>query len=77
MGRYLSLIHIGVSYPIYHIENIVKPVSKGPHAKQVIFLSADAFGVLPVSYTHLDVYKRQVKRVSFNKALQINQKRFC
>lgn len=28
-----------VSYPIYHIENIVKPVSKGPHAKQVIFLS--------------------------------------
>ena len=36
-----------VSYPIHHIENIVKPVSKGPHAKQVIFLSADAFGVLP------------------------------
>ena len=36
-----------VSYPIYHINNIVKPVSKGPHAKQVIFLSADAFGVLP------------------------------
>ena len=36
-----------VSYPIDHIENIVKPVSKGPHAKQVIFLSADAFGVLP------------------------------
>ncbi len=36
-----------VSYPIYHIHNIVKPVSKGPHAKQVIFLSADAFGVLP------------------------------
>ena len=36
-----------VSYPIYHIQNIVKPVSKGPHAKQVIFLSADAFGVLP------------------------------
>jgi len=36
-----------VSYPIYHIENIVKPVSKGPQAKQVIFLSADAFGVLP------------------------------
>ena len=36
-----------VSYPIYHIENIVKPVSKGPHAKQVIFLSADEFGVLP------------------------------
>jgi phosphoenolpyruvate carboxykinase (ATP) len=36
-----------VSYPINHIENIVKPVSKGPHAKQVIFLTADAFGVLP------------------------------
>ena len=36
-----------VSYPIYHIKNIVKPVSKGPHAKRVIFLSADAFGVLP------------------------------
>ena len=36
-----------VSYPIYHIENIVKPISKGPHAKQVIFLSVDAFGVLP------------------------------
>ena len=36
-----------VSYPIDHIENIVKPISKGPAAKQVIFLSADAFGVLP------------------------------
>ncbi len=36
-----------VSYPIYHIDNIVKPKSKGPAAKQVIFLSADAFGVLP------------------------------
>ena len=36
-----------VSYPIYHIENVVKPISKGPHAQQVIFLSADAFGVLP------------------------------
>lgn len=36
-----------VSYPIYHIENIVKPVSKGGHAKNVIFLTADAFGVLP------------------------------
>ena len=36
-----------VSYPIYHIENIVKPVSKGPAATRVIFLSADAFGVLP------------------------------
>ena len=36
-----------VSYPIYHIKNIVRPESKGPAAKQVIFLSADAFGVLP------------------------------
>ena len=36
-----------VSYPIYHIKNIVRPVSAGPAAKQVIFLSADAFGVLP------------------------------
>lgn len=36
-----------VSYPIYHIQNIVKPVSKAGHAKKVIFLSADAFGVLP------------------------------
>lgn len=36
-----------VSYPIYHIENIVKPVSKGGHANKVIFLTADAFGVIP------------------------------
>lgn len=36
-----------VSYPIEHIENIVKPVSKAGHAKKVIFLTADAFGVLP------------------------------
>ena len=36
-----------VSYPIYHIKNIVRPVSHAPAAKQVIFLSADAFGVLP------------------------------
>ena len=36
-----------VSYPIHHINNIVKPVSKAPAAKKVIFLSADAFGVLP------------------------------
>ncbi|MDO4790581.1 MAG: phosphoenolpyruvate carboxykinase (ATP), partial [Porphyromonas sp.] len=36
-----------VSYPIYHIENIVKPKSKAGHANKVIFLSADAFGVLP------------------------------
>lgn len=36
-----------VSYPINHIENIVKPVSKAGHAKKIIFLTADAFGVLP------------------------------
>ena len=36
-----------VSYPIYHIQNVVKPTSVGGHAKQVIFLTADAFGVLP------------------------------
>ncbi|MDO5445573.1 MAG: phosphoenolpyruvate carboxykinase (ATP), partial [Eubacteriales bacterium] len=36
-----------VSYPIDHINNIVKPVSAAPAAKNVIFLSADAFGVLP------------------------------
>ena len=39
-----------VSYPIEHIEKIVKPIygkSAGPAAENVIFLSADAFGVLP------------------------------
>lgn len=36
-----------VSYPIHHIDNIVSPVSKAGAAKKVIFLSADAFGVLP------------------------------
>ena len=36
-----------VSYPIYHINNIVKPVSRGTHPSKIIFLSADAFGVLP------------------------------
>jgi phosphoenolpyruvate carboxykinase (ATP) len=36
-----------VSYPIYHIDNIVKPVSKAGAAKKVIFLTADAFGVIP------------------------------
>lgn len=35
-----------VSYPIYHINKIVLP-SKAGHAKKVIYLSADAFGVLP------------------------------
>ena len=36
-----------VSYPIEFINNIVKPVSKGGHPKSIIFLTADAFGVLP------------------------------
>ena len=36
-----------VSYPINHIEKIVRPISAGPAAENVIFLSADAFGVLP------------------------------
>ena len=36
-----------VSYPINHIDNIVKPISSAPAANNVIFLSADAFGVLP------------------------------
>lgn len=36
-----------VSYPINHIENIIRPVSSAPAAEHVIFLSADAFGVLP------------------------------
>ncbi|HRZ83383.1 MAG TPA: phosphoenolpyruvate carboxykinase (ATP), partial [Candidatus Hydrogenedentes bacterium] len=36
-----------VSYPIQHIDNIVKPVSKGGHPSVVIFLACDAFGILP------------------------------
>jgi len=36
-----------VSYPIDHIDNIVKPVSKGTHPKKIIFLTCDAYGVLP------------------------------
>jgi phosphoenolpyruvate carboxykinase (ATP) len=36
-----------VSYPIDHIDNIVKPISRAGHANKVIFLTADAFGVLP------------------------------
>lgn len=36
-----------VSYPIYHIKNIVKPVSKGRHPGKIIFLTCDAYGVLP------------------------------
>jgi phosphoenolpyruvate carboxykinase (ATP) len=44
-GKYTQ--NTRVSYPIYHIDNIVKPVSKGGHAKKVIFLTADAYGVMP------------------------------
>jgi phosphoenolpyruvate carboxykinase (ATP) len=36
-----------VSYPIYHIENIVKPISQGKHPSKIIFLTCDAYGVLP------------------------------
>lgn len=36
-----------VSYPIEHIDNIVRPVSRGTHPRKVILLSCDAFGVLP------------------------------
>lgn len=36
-----------VSYPIHHIENIVKPVSRGGHPQKIIFLTCDAYGVLP------------------------------
>lgn len=36
-----------VSYPIYHINNIVKPISKGKHPSKIIFLTCDAYGVLP------------------------------
>jgi phosphoenolpyruvate carboxykinase (ATP) len=36
-----------VSYPIYHIHNIVKPVSKGRHPSKIIFLTCDAYGILP------------------------------
>lgn len=36
-----------VSYPLYHIDNIVKPQSRAGHATRIIFLTADAFGVLP------------------------------
>ena len=47
-GCYAKVINLSQENdPIFHIENIVKPVSKAPAAKKVIFLSADAFGVLP------------------------------
>lgn len=47
-----------VSYPIYFIDNIVKPESKGGHANHIIFLTADAFGILP-----------PVARLSFEQAM--------
>lgn len=43
----IKTVNTRVSYPIYHIDNIVKPVSKAGHASNVIFLTADAFGILP------------------------------
>ncbi len=58
-----------VSYPLYHIPNIVTPVSKGPHPKNIIFLTCDAFGVLPpvakltadqASYQYLSGYTAKV-----------------
>lgn len=36
-----------VSYPLSHIDNIVRPVSRAGHPAHIIFLTADAFGVLP------------------------------
>ncbi|MCB9771105.1 MAG: phosphoenolpyruvate carboxykinase (ATP) [Candidatus Omnitrophica bacterium] len=36
-----------VSYPLNHIDNIVKPISKGGHPKRIIYLMADAYGILP------------------------------
>ena len=58
-----------VSYPIEHIDNIVKPISKGIHPKNIIFLTCDAFGVLPpiakltkeqASYHYLSGYTAKV-----------------
>ena len=43
-----------VSYPIYHIDNIVKPVSKGSHPKNIIFLTCDAYVLPPVSKLTID-----------------------
>jgi len=35
------------SYPLYHIDNVLWPISKAGHPENIIFLTADAFGVLP------------------------------
>lgn len=46
-NNYQKTENTRVSYPLEHIPNIVKPVSRGGHPKYIIFLAADAFGVLP------------------------------
>lgn len=52
-----------VSYPINHIENIVRPVSKGTHPSNIIFLTCDAFGVLP-PVSKLDFNQAQYQYLS-------------
>ena len=47
-----------VTYPIDHIENIVRPVSAAPAAKNVIFLSADAFSVYCLPFLSSMLLKR-------------------
>jgi len=46
-ANFEKTLNTRVSYPIYHIDNIVRPVSKGRHPSKVIFLACDSFGVLP------------------------------